>query len=117
VNVGNVTMDQTRLAPNRTSAFMGSWQDDLSGNTFSSNQLTGRSAVSLLRNQGFASRVVSLSVSEQEVNEAGQQAEAARTEASSASRDALGLADGGILARAESGSVGQPQFGDLVEPV
>jgi hypothetical protein len=37
-----------------SSAFMGSWQNDLSGNTFSSNALTGRTAVSLLRNQGFA---------------------------------------------------------------
>jgi len=32
--LGNVSMDQMQLAPNRTSAFMGSWQNDLSGNTF-----------------------------------------------------------------------------------
>jgi conjugal transfer mating pair stabilization protein TraG len=53
VSMGNVGMDQMQLAPNRTSAFMGSWQNDLSGNTFSSNALTGRTAVSLLRNQGL----------------------------------------------------------------
>ena len=87
VSVGNVTMDQTQLAPNRTSAFMSSWQDDLSGNTFTANTLTGRSAVSLLRNQGFASRVVSMRVSEQEVTEAGRQADAARAEASSVNRE------------------------------
>ena len=47
--------------PTAPSAFMGSWQNDLSGNTFSSNALTGRTAVRLLRNQGFASRMVSIS--------------------------------------------------------
>ena len=65
VNMGNVAMDQLQLAPNRTSAFMSSWQNDLTGNTASSNVLTGRTAMSLLRNQGFASRVVSMRVSEQ----------------------------------------------------
>lgn len=84
VNMGNVAMDQMQLAPNRTSAFMGSLQNDLSGDTFSSNALTGRTAASLLRNQGFASRVVSMRVSEQDVTEASQQADAARSEAVSA---------------------------------
>ena len=87
VNMGNVAMDQLQLAPNRTSAFMSSWQNDLTGNTVSSNALTGRTAVSLLRNQGFASRVVSMRVSEQEVTEAGRQADAARSEAASATQD------------------------------
>jgi conjugal transfer mating pair stabilization protein TraG len=81
VSMGNVGMDQMQLAPNRTSAFMGSQQNDLSGNTFSSNALTGRTAVSLLRNQGFASRVVSMRVSEQDVTEASHAAETARSEA------------------------------------
>jgi conjugal transfer mating pair stabilization protein TraG len=83
--MGNVGMDQLQLAPNRTSAFMASQQNDLSGNTFSSNALTGRTAVSLLRNQGFASRVVSMRVSEQDVTEASRSAETARSEAVSAS--------------------------------
>ncbi len=86
LSLGNVSMDQTQLAPNRTSAFMGSMQSDLSGNTVTSNALTGRAAVSVLRNQGFASRVVSMRVSQQEVTEASQQADAARTEAVSASQ-------------------------------
>jgi conjugal transfer mating pair stabilization protein TraG len=76
-----------QLAPNRTSAFMGSWQNDLSGNTFSSNALTGRTAVSLLRNQGFASRVVSMRVSEQDVTQASRQADAARGEAIAANTE------------------------------
>jgi conjugal transfer mating pair stabilization protein TraG len=84
VSLGNVGMDQLQLAPNRTSAFMGSLQNDLTGNTLSSNALTGRTAASLLRNQGFASRVVSMRVSEQDVTEASHQAETARSEAVSA---------------------------------
>jgi len=86
VNMGNVAMDQAQLAPNRTSAFMSSWQNDLSGNTFSSNELTGRTAVSLMRNQGFASRVVSMRVSEQDVTEANQQVDSSRSEAISANQ-------------------------------
>jgi len=84
VSMGNVGMDQMQLAPNRTSAFMGTMQNDLTGNTLSSNALTGRTAASLLRNQGFASRVVSMRVSEQDVTEASRQAETARSEAVSA---------------------------------
>ncbi len=94
VSMGNVGMDQMQLAPNRTSAFMSSWQNDLSGNTFSSNALTGRTAVSLLRNQGFASRVVSMRVSEQDVAQASRQADAARGEAISANTErSAALAD------------------------
>ena len=87
VNMGNVAMDQMQLAPNRTSAFMSSWQNDLSGNTFSANALTGRTAVSLLRNQGFASRVVSMRVSEQDTQNASRQVDAARSEMVSASNE------------------------------
>ena len=87
VSLGNVAMDQMQLAPNRTSAFMGSVQSDASGDTFSSNVLTGRTAVSLLRNQGFASRMVSVRVSEQDVQQAGRQVDAARIEAVSATTE------------------------------
>ena len=87
VSMGNVGMDQMQLAPNRTSAFMGSWQNDLSGNTFSSNALTGRTAVSLLRNQGFASRMVSMRVSEQDVAQASKQVDAAQNESVAANTE------------------------------
>lgn len=86
-SLGNVSMDQMRLAPNRTSAFMSSWQNDLTGDTFSSNALTGRSAVSLLRNQGFVSRIVSMRVSEQDVQQASRQVDAARGEAVAATTE------------------------------
>ncbi|NUP84934.1 MAG: conjugal transfer protein TraG, partial [Burkholderiaceae bacterium] len=59
----------------------------ISGNTFSSNMLTGRTAVSLLRNQGYASRVVSMRVSEQDVQDASRQVDAARSEAVAASTE------------------------------
>jgi conjugal transfer mating pair stabilization protein TraG len=85
--MGNVVMDQMRLAPNRTSAFMSSIQDDSSGDTFSTHALTGRTAASLLRNQGFASRVVSMRVSEQDVQDASRQVDAARSDAVSANRE------------------------------
>lgn len=87
VSMGNVGMDQMQLAPNRTSAFMSSWQNDLSGNTFSSNALTGRTAVNLLRNQGFASRMVSMRVSEQDVAQASKQVDAAQSESVAASTE------------------------------
>lgn len=87
LSMGNVSMDQIRLAPNRTSAFMSNWQNDISGNTFSSNMLTGKTAVSLLRNQGYASRVVSMRVSEQDTQDASRQVDAARSEAVAASTE------------------------------
>ena len=87
VSMGNVSMDQMQLAPNRTSSFMNTWQDDMTGNTFSSNVLNGRTGVSLLRNQGFASRVVSMRVSDQDVTEANKQADTARSEAISANTE------------------------------
>jgi len=86
-SLGNMSMDQMRLAPNTTSAFMSSWQNDLTGDTFSSNALTGRTAVSLLRNQGFASRVASMRVSEQDVQQASRQVDAARGEAVAATTE------------------------------
>lgn len=84
VSMGNISMDQMQLAPNRTSAFMSSMQSDLTGNTFSTNALTGVSAVNMLRNQGFASRVVKVSIGDQEVTEANKSADAAHSEATAA---------------------------------
>jgi conjugal transfer mating pair stabilization protein TraG len=87
VNMGNVAMDQMQLAPNRTSAFMSSMQSDATGNTVTSHVGNGRTAVSLLRNQGFASRVVSMRVSEQDVTEANKEANAAHSEAIAANTE------------------------------
>jgi hypothetical protein len=104
-SLGNVSMDQMHLAPNRTSAFMSSWQSDLTGNTFSSNALTGRSAVSLLRNQGFASRVVSTQVSEQDrlAGRCGTQRGRCRDHRT------VGRVVGGVFARAQQASINAQQ--------
>jgi conjugal transfer mating pair stabilization protein TraG len=87
LSMGNVSMDQMRLSPNRSSPFMSTWQSDLTGNTSSSNVLTGTTAMSLLRNQGYASRVVSVRMSEQDVQDAGRQVDAARSEAVAATNE------------------------------
>ncbi|HVR50563.1 MAG TPA: conjugal transfer protein TraG N-terminal domain-containing protein [Pseudorhodoferax sp.] len=123
-SLGNVSMDQMQLAPNRTSAFMGSWQHDLSGNAFSSNALTGTTAVSLLRNQGFVSRVVSMRVSEQDVQDASRQVDAARSEAIAASSErssalAEALTKGVVKLRSSRSSSGSTsssfeQFGETL---
>ena len=86
-SMGNVAMDQLQLSPNRSSAFMNRWQDDLSGDAFTAGVLGGRTAVSLLRNQGYASRVVSSRVSEQDVQDASRQVAAARSESVSAHQE------------------------------
>nr|WP_297529771.1 conjugal transfer protein TraG N-terminal domain-containing protein [uncultured Roseateles sp.] len=86
-SMGNVAMDQLQLSPNRSSAFMNRWQDDLSGDAFTAGVLGGRTAVSLLRNQGYASRVVSSRVSEQDVQDASRHVAAARSESVSAHQE------------------------------
>lgn len=87
MNMGNVAMDQMQLSPNRSSAFMSSQQNDMTGDTLASNALNGRSAVSLLRNQGFASRIVSMKVSEQDVADSSRQVSSAWNEAVSAKNE------------------------------
>jgi conjugal transfer mating pair stabilization protein TraG len=86
VSMGNVSIDQQQLAPNRSSAFMRTMQNDVTGDTYSTNVASGRTAVSLLRNQGFASRMVSVKVSANNVAEASHAAEASRSEMVSAER-------------------------------
>ncbi len=85
-SMGNVALDQVQLAPNRTSAFMRNWQDDRTGDTYSTNAF-GREAVSLLSNSGFASRMVSSSYSSADVVEANKAVESARSEAVSANTE------------------------------
>lgn len=86
VSMGNVSLEQQQLAPNRSSAFMRTFQNDATGDTYSTNVASGRTAVSLLRNQGFASRMVSVRVSANSVAEASHAAESSRSEMISAGR-------------------------------
>lgn len=50
--MGNLAFEQLRLAPNRSSAFMTSLQDDATGNTFHRNIGSGVQAVDILQNSG-----------------------------------------------------------------
>lgn len=84
VSMGNVSLDQQQLAPNRSSAFMRTFQNDATGDTYSTNAASGRTAVSLLRNQGFASNTVTVKASANNVKEASRAAEASRSEMVSA---------------------------------
>lgn len=86
MSLGNISMDQMALAPNRSSAFMATWQDDRTGNTFRTNAF-GREAVDMLSNNGFASRIVSHKVSSNDVKEASKAVEAAQADVVSAQRE------------------------------
>lgn len=85
-SMGNLAFDQVQLAPNRTSAFMRNWQDDRTGDTYNTSAF-GREAVSLLSNSGFASRMVSRSISSSDVAEANKAVESARSDAISANTE------------------------------
>jgi conjugal transfer mating pair stabilization protein TraG len=65
---------------------MRNWQDDRTGDTYSTSAF-GREAVSLLSNSGFASRMVSRSISSSDVAEANKAAESARSDAVSANAE------------------------------
>ncbi|MES2260620.1 MAG: conjugal transfer protein TraG N-terminal domain-containing protein [Pseudomonadota bacterium] len=129
LSMGNTSMDQVALAPMRTSAFFKSWQDNASGNTYTSNILNGRTAVKALANEGPASRVIDTKVSQQHVEAASRSVASARAEAVAASRDkaaalgdALVYASGKTNARSRtdgtstssSESVGE-KIGDLMQ--
>jgi len=84
-NMGNVTMDQRVVSPSMSNPFV-SRQQDGAGN-WRTLDATGREAVSLLRNEGMAARVVSSRVSASAVTEASSAAEAARSDVVSANME------------------------------
>lgn len=87
VNLGNTSMDQVTVAPTRSSAFFGSRQDDTSGNTYTSNVLSGLTAMKALANEGPVSRVVDAKISHQQVSAAASSIAAAHSESVAASRE------------------------------
>ncbi|MBY0239991.1 MAG: conjugal transfer protein TraG N-terminal domain-containing protein [Burkholderiaceae bacterium] len=87
LSMGNTSMDQVSLAPMRTSAFFKSWQDSASGNTYTSNILSGRTAVRALANEGPASHVIDTKVSQQHVEASSRSVAAAKAESLAASRE------------------------------
>ncbi|HBY62591.1 MAG TPA: conjugal transfer protein TraG, partial [Solibacterales bacterium] len=85
VGIGNVTMDQRVISPTTSNAWVSRTQG-LAGDWFT-RDASGRVAMSKLQNEGFASHVVSMRVSDQDVTEATRAAEAARSDALSASTE------------------------------
>lgn len=87
ISMGNTSMDQVSLAPNRTSAFFRSWQDNVSGHTYTSNVTSGLTAAKALANEGPVSRVIDTKVSQQHVESASRSVAAAEVESVSATRE------------------------------
>lgn len=106
VSMGNSSMDQITLSPTRSSPFFSSRQDSASGNTYTSNALSGLTAAKALTNEGPVSRVVDTKVSQQHVVAASKSVAAARVESLAAAEDkAAALAD--VLMKADTRSSGQ----------
>ena len=80
-------MDQVTVSPTRSSAFFGSRQDDTTGNTYTSNVLSGLTAMKALANEGPVSRVVDTKVSQQHVMAANRSVSAAKAESIAASNE------------------------------
>jgi conjugal transfer mating pair stabilization protein TraG len=85
VGMGNVTMDQRVISPTASNAWVSRTQG-LTGDWFT-RDASGRVALSKLQNEGFASHVVSMRVSDQDVTEATRAAETARSNVHSASME------------------------------
>ncbi|NVD97713.1 conjugal transfer protein TraG N-terminal domain-containing protein [Massilia sp. BJB1822] len=109
VSLGNTSMDQVMLAPNRSSAFFTSWQDNASGNTYTSNVESGLTAARALANEGPVSRIVDAKVTEQHVHAASKSVAAAQSESVAAMREkAAALSD--VLMSANTHTLGQSQM-------
>lgn len=101
VGMGNITMDQRVVSPSTSNAWV-SRQQTTAGD-WQTTDGTGRVAISMLRNEGLAARVVSARVSQSAVSEASRAADAARSEAVSANTDrSAALVD--VVSRASSRS-------------
>lgn len=97
VSMGNVAMDQMTLAPVRSSPFFRNRQNDLSGNSYTSNALSGLTAVKALANEGPVSRTVEGKVTENHVAAATQQVSAAESNAVAATRDKAAALSNALL--------------------
>lgn len=87
VSLGNTSMDQMSISPVRSSPFFSSRQNDSSGNTYTSNVVSGMTALKALTNEGPVSRVVDAKVSQQQVASASKSIAAAHGESVSASQE------------------------------
>lgn len=81
ISMGNVGMDQMTLSPTRSSPFFSGRQNDVSGNTYTTNLSSGLTAVKALSNEGPVSRAIEGKVTENHVATATQLAAAAKSQA------------------------------------
>ncbi|WUR15382.1 conjugal transfer protein TraG N-terminal domain-containing protein [[Empedobacter] haloabium] len=100
-NMGNVSMDQMALAPNRSSPFFSARQNDVTGNVATTNVNSGLTAIKALMNEGPASRQMSVGVTKNEVVDAQRSVTAAKAESLALTREhATAVAD--VIAHAHS---------------
>lgn len=100
-SLGNVSMDQRVVSPMTSNPFVSKTQD-VRGN-WTTEDGTGRRAISLLRNEGITSHQVSARVSAGDVESAGKAATAAASEVVSASHaQAVSLTEAYSRARSRS---------------
>ena len=78
MSMGNVTMDQRNVTPTSSNPWVSKEQDD-SGN-WRTHDNHGRTAISLLKNEGITSQVVSARVTQDDVEAASKTASAAQGE-------------------------------------
>jgi len=109
VSMGNVGMDQVSLSPTRSSPFFSGRQNDVSGNTYTTNLASGLTAVKALSNEGPVSRSIEGKVTENHVATATRLAAAAKSQAVVAANDkatalsnALLQSDGTTTAKSKS---------------
>lgn len=87
VSLGNTSMDQMSISPVRSSPFFNSRQNDTTGNTYTSNVISGLSSLRALTNEGPVSRVVDAKVNQQKVASATESVAAAHLESVAATRE------------------------------
>lgn len=87
ISMGNVGMDQMTLSPTRSSPFFSGRQNDVSGNTYTTNGISGLTALKALANEGPVARSVEGKVTENHVATATRLASAARSDANVATKE------------------------------
>ncbi|WP_426078209.1 conjugal transfer protein TraG N-terminal domain-containing protein [Janthinobacterium sp. PSPC3-1] len=80
ISMGNVGMDQMTLSPTRSSPFFSGRQNDVSGNSYTTNLSSGLTAVKALSNEGPVSRSIEGKVTENHVATASRLTAAAKSQ-------------------------------------
>ncbi|MDY7574452.1 conjugal transfer protein TraG N-terminal domain-containing protein [Actimicrobium sp. CCI2.3] len=124
---GNVSMDQVRTTPTRSSAYARMWQDELSNNTFNDNILSGKRTVSLAQNEGYVSMTSSrgfgtaveerlskgIETTKVQLEAASRQKSAALAESVSKGREHLDTSQLGSAYTSAESAAAQQNYGDV----